>query len=108
MAIEIRKNNVDGEDKKVNKKIVLGAIIAATLGLGIYGYKVLPEMVTVQVDPSGNPSNTYPKVLALASQSVLSIGGGVGYYFSKEREKKFLILALVGILVSVITLVYNT
>lgn len=92
----------------MNKKMVLGAVVVAAIGLGIYGYKVLPEMVTVQVDLSGNPSNTYPKVLAIASQSVLTIGGGIGYYFSKERQKSFLILAIVGILVSVITLVYNT
>ena len=82
-------------------------MIAAAIGLGIYGYKVLPDMVTVQVDLSGNPSNTYPKVLAIASQSVLTIGGGIGYYFSKEKQKSFLILAIVGILVSVVTLVYN-
>ena len=88
--------------------MVLGAMVVAAIGLGIYGYKVLPEMVTVQVDLSGNPSNTYPKVLAITSQSVLTIGGGIGYYFSKERQKSFLILAIVGILVSVITLVYNT
>lgn len=70
----------------MNKKMVLGAMVVAAIGLGIYGYKVLPEMVTVQVDLSGNPSNTYPKVLAIASQSVLSIGGGIGYYFSKKKE----------------------
>lgn len=92
----------------MNKKIVVGAMIAAAMGLGLYGYKVLPDMVTVQVDLSGNPSNTYPKLLAIASQTVLTIGGGIGYYFSKEREKSFLILAVVGILVSVITLMYNT
>ena len=92
----------------MNKKIVVGAMIAAAMGLGLYGYKVLPEMVTVQVDLSGNPSNTYPKLLAIASQTVLTVGGGIGYYFSKEREKSFLILAVVGILVSVITLMYNT
>ena len=92
----------------MNKKIVVGVMIAAAMGLGLYGYKVLPDMVTVQVDLSGNPSNTYPKLLAIASQTVLTIGGGIGYYFSKEREKSFLILAVVGILVSVITLMYNT
>ena len=92
----------------MNKKIVVGAMIAAAMGLGLYGYKVLPDMVTVQVDLSGNPSNTYPKLLAIASQTVLTIGGGIGYYFSKEREKSFLILAVVGILVSAITLMYNT
>ena len=92
----------------MNKKIVVGAMIAAAMGLGLYGYKVLPDMVTVQVDLSGNPSNTYPKLLAIASQTVLIIAGGIGYYFSREREKSFLILAVVGILVSVITLMYNT
>lgn len=31
----------------MNKKIVVGAMIAAAMGLGLYGYKVLPDMVTV-------------------------------------------------------------
>lgn len=92
----------------MNKKIIVGAMIAAVMGLGLYGYKVLPDMVTVQVDLSGNPSNTYPKLLAIASQIALTVGGGMGYYFSKEREKSFLILAIVGLMVSIITLVYNT
>lgn len=92
----------------MNKNMVLGTMVVAAIGLGIYGYKVLPDMVTVQVDLSGNPSNTYPKVLAIASQSVLSIGGGIGYYFSKKKERSYLILAIVGLMVSIITLVYNT
>lgn len=31
----------------MNKKILLGIIIVISLGLGIYGYMVLPDMVTV-------------------------------------------------------------
>ncbi|KGF09112.1 hypothetical protein HMPREF1633_12845 [Tissierellia bacterium S5-A11] len=92
----------------MNKKMILGIIILLSLGLGIYGYIVLPETVTVQVDLSGNPSNAYPKTLDLAFQFLLSIGGGLGYYFSEKNEKKYLVLALVGLIVSVITLIYNT
>ena len=46
----------------MNKKILLGIIIVISLGLGIYGYMVLPDMVTVQIDISGNPSNIFPKI----------------------------------------------
>lgn len=92
---------------KMNKKILLGIIIVISLGLGIYGYMVLPDMVTVQIDISGNPSNTYPKIFAVVLPTLLSIGGGLGYYFSKEKEKKYLILSVIGFLISVITLIFN-
>lgn len=91
----------------MNKKIVVAGILAASIVLGIFGYIYLPEMVTVQVDLSGNPSNTESKTMAIASQTILSFAGAMGYYLSNEREKKWLILAAVGLIVSVITLVYN-
>ena len=91
----------------MSKKILLGIIIVISLGLGIYGYMVLPDMVTVQIDISGNPSNIFPKILAVVSPILLSIGGGLGYYFSKEKEKKYLILSVIGLLISVITLIFN-
>ncbi len=91
----------------MNKKIVVAGILAASIALGIFGYIYLPEMVTVQVDLSGNPSNTESKTMAIASQTILSFAGAIGYYFSKGREKKWLVLAAVGLIVSVITLVYN-
>lgn len=94
-------------EEKMNKKIVVAGILAASIALGIFGYIYLPEMVTVQVDLSGNPSNTESKTMAIASQTILSFAGAMGYYLSNEREKKWLILAAVGLIVSVITLVYN-
>lgn len=94
-------------EEKMNKKIVVAGVFSASIALGIFGYIYLPEMVTVQVDLSGNPSNTDPKMVAIASQTILSFAGAIGYYFSKGREKKWLVLAAVGLIVSVITLVYN-
>lgn len=91
----------------MNKKFILGMIILITLGLALYGYTVLPDRVVVQVDLSGQASNFYPKLLVILLQSVMAIGGGLGYYFSYKNEKKYLMLFLIIFLTSVITLIFN-
>lgn len=92
----------------MNKKLLSGIIIILSLGLAIYGYIVLPEQVVVQIDFHGDPSNFYPKILSIALETVLTIGGALGYYFSKYKEKKYLFLSFVGLAVTIITLIYNT
>lgn len=92
----------------MNKKLLSGIIIILSLGLAIYGYIVLPEQVVVQIDFRGDPSNFYPKILSIALETVLTIGGALGYYFSKYKEKKYLFLSVVGLAVTIITLIYNT
>ena len=91
----------------MNKKIVLVIIISVSIVLGLYSYMVLPEVVTVQVDISGNPSNTFPKILAVIFPILLSIGSGIGYYFSKDKESKYFILSIFGITAPIITLLFN-
>ena len=91
----------------MNKKIISGMIVTVSIVLGIYCYMVLPEIVTVQIDPSGNPSNKFPKILAVISPALLSIGGALGYYFSQDKEKKYLMLAVIGSLLPIITLLFN-
>ena len=91
----------------MNKKIVLGIIIVIWLALGIYGYMVLPETVTVQIDISGNASNTFPKIIAVLLPVLISIGGGLKYCFFEGKEKKSLALSVIGILLSVVTLLFN-
>ncbi len=49
----------------MNKKIILWIIVAVSIALGVYGYFVLPDTVTVQINISGNPSNTSPKLWAV-------------------------------------------
>lgn len=92
----------------MNKKLLTGLIIILSLGLAIYGYIVLPEQVVVQIDFHGDPSNFYPKILSIALETVLTIGGALGYYFSKYKERKHLFLSVVGLAVTIITLIYNT
>lgn len=96
------------EAEKMNKKIILWIIVAVSIALGVYGYFVLPDTVTVQINISGNPSNTSPKLWAVICPAFVSIGGGLAYYFSKDAWKKYLILSIIGISISVITLAFNT
>ena len=60
-------------------------------------------IVVVQVNFSGNPLNIFPKISAVISAALLSIGGALEYYFYCNAEKKYLTLSSVGILISIIT-----
>ena len=74
-------------EKKRNKKFVVAGILAASIALGIFGYIYLPEMVTVQVDLAGNPSNTDSKMMAIASQSILSFAGAWAIIFPRNEKR---------------------
>ena len=89
------------------KKVLVGIIVAVSIVLGIYNHMVLPETVVVQVDFSGNPSNTIPKSMAVVFPALISIGGGLGYYFSEEKAEKYLILSIIGVLLPIITSFLN-
>ena len=41
----------------MDKKIIFGIVLLLSVGLAIYGYIVLPDVITVQIDLKGNPSN---------------------------------------------------
>lgn len=91
---------------KLNKKIISGLIISIAIILSLYSYFTLPDIVVVQIDLSGNPSNKEPKIFALLLPLVLSIGGGIGYY--KFQENKSLFLSIIGIIIMILTLIFNT
>lgn len=91
---------------EMKKKMIVGVIVIISVVLGIYSYIVLPEVVTVQMDFSGNPSNTYPKILAVGLPMLFSIGGGLGYSFFQEK-KNYLIISMIGILLLIVTLLFN-
>lgn len=89
------------------KKVLVGIIVAVSIVLAIYNHMVLPETVVVQVDFSGNPSNTIPKAMAVVFPALISICGGLGYYFSEEKAEKYLILSIIGVLLPIITSFLN-
>lgn len=91
----------------MKKTIVLGILVFIGLVLSIYGFVVLPDNVVVQVGASGKPSNVYPKLMVIGLDGLLMIGGALGYFFVDKKERKFLSLSIIGILVSIITLLFN-
>ena len=91
----------------MKKTIVLGILVFAGLVLSIYGFIVLPANVVVQVGASGKPSSVYPKLMVIGLEGLFTIGGALGYFFVDKKESKFLSLSFIGILVSIITLVFN-
>lgn len=91
----------------MNKKWIAGIMIVLAILLAVYSYIALPDLVTVQIDFSGNPSRQEPKLLALLFPLVLTMGGSIAYIVSEVKEKQYLLLAIVGILVAIITIIAN-
>ena len=44
----------------MNKKWIAGIMIVIAIFLAVYSYIALPDLVTVQIDFSGNPSRQEP------------------------------------------------
>lgn len=91
----------------MSKKIIFGIILLISVVLTVYGYIVLPDVVAIQLDIKGNVSNTESKILSLGISFALSVIGAVFYYFSDEKGIKFLSLSIIGIVISIITILFN-
>lgn len=91
----------------MKKTIVLGFLVFIGLVLSIYGFIVLPDSVVVQVGTSGKPSNVYPKLIVVGIELAMMLGGALGYFFAEKKAKKFLSFSIIGIFVSIITLLFN-
>ena len=80
----------------MNKKIIFGIVLLLSVGLAIYGYIVLPDVITVQIDLKGNPSNVESKLLGIGTTFAISVIGAIFYYFSEEKGFKFLSISLIS------------
>ena len=93
----------------IRKETIIGIlIIVAAAALGIAGFLLLPATLTVQVNLSGEATNTMPKALGLlipfalsAVFSVLYMKGGA------ETRIRNLVVAIVGLAVMVVTFIFN-
>ena len=94
---------------RVKIETIIGIlIIAAAAALAVAGFILLPATLTVQVNFSGEATNTMPKALGLlipfaisAVFSVLYMKGG------KETRMRNLVVAIVGLAVMVVTFIFN-
>lgn len=90
------------------KKTVYGIIISAAVILGICCVIFLPETVAVQIGFNGQVSNTMPKWLAILIPMAMSVGCSALELSDKEKiNSKMLVIAGVGILFMVFSLVLN-
>lgn len=93
----------------IRKETIIGILIIASAAvLGIAGFLLLPATLTVQVNLSGEATNTMPKALGLlipfalsAVFSVLYMKGGA------ETRIRNLVVAIVGLAVMVVTFIFN-
>ena len=94
---------------KVKKEAIIGIlIIAAALAFGIAGYILLPAILTVQVNLSGEATNTMPKVLGLFIPFAVSVIFSVLYMKGRaETKTRNLVVAMVGLALSIVTFVVN-
>lgn len=81
-------------------------LIAAGIILSAVGYVILPEVVAVQVGFDGNVANTMPKLLAIGMPLLITIVGSV-INIGEDDNRKGLVLAIAGIAVMVITIIFN-
>lgn len=83
-------------------------LLIIAIGLGIYSWFLLPEVVAVQVGMNGQATNTMPKLLAILIPLGISAAGSVINLTNKEENRvKGLVLALVGVAVMLLTLFFN-
>ena len=89
-----------------NKNLVpVAGILLLEIILVIIGFLILPDTLVMQITASGGAGNTMPKIVGLAIPFLLCAIFAVLYYFN--TNKKHLLIAGLGVVLTVITLVFN-
>lgn len=89
----------------MNKKIICISLISAAVLLFLISFILLPDVVAMQIQFNGQLGNYMPKYIALVIPLIIELIGTLAYY--KENNNKYLVIAVVGIIMAVITLVMN-
>lgn len=88
-----------------NKKLITIAITIVAIILFIISYFLLPDTIAMQLQANGNLGNYMPKYLALLIPLAITLIGNFSFY--KNAQSKYLVIALVGLLMFVLTLFMN-
>lgn len=92
----------------MKKNLISILFVVAAIGLSVFSWFRLPDVVAVQVGMDGQVTNTMPKVLAVVIPLGISAAGSVMNLTGKEgKNQKGYILSIVGIVVMVLSLVVN-
>lgn len=95
----------------MNRKIVSGLLLVAAVAFAAAGYLCLPDQVVVQVGFDGKASNIMPKMIAILIPFAISAVGAAQLWLSSAEEEtkpgKFILLSVVGCIVSAVMLIVN-
>lgn len=94
----------------MKNKILPIIILVLSVVLAIVSYIILPETVITQITLNSLNPTTMPKIIAILIPFALSTGFSVVSLLQKENSEnktKFLLVAVIGILVYFIMMVMN-
>lgn len=84
-----------------------GYLVVAIL-LGALSWSLLPDTVVMQIDVSGNPTSTMPKLMAIFICLVLTVTGSFMDRRKRDnRDRRGAIIAIGGIVCMLVLLITN-
>lgn len=90
----------------MNKKMMLvSVVVLLEIILAVISYYVLPDTLVMQITTSGEAGNTLPKLAGLAIPLFITILFSVLYYI--HENMKHLLVAAIGIVMSILMLLFN-
>lgn len=89
------------------KAIIMVLLITVAVALTIIGYITLPDVLIMQIQANGTAGTTLPKPIGLAIPLLVTIIFSVLYYKRNNNNSRNIGVALLGILMFVLTFVFN-
>lgn len=90
-----------------NKKLIIAIIImAVAVAMAIVGFIILPDTLVVQINGTGQASNTMPKILGMLIPFLICIVFSI-MYLKSEKGSKSLIVSLIGIVAFALLFIFN-
>lgn len=93
----------------MKKKLPAIAILALSAALAVTGWLILPDTVIIQFTVTGNGIRTAPKLVGIALPLLLGLVGGVRVLAKDDKDSyKYLAVGGLGVLIGVLSLLFNT
>ena len=100
-----KTNEVNRVTQSKKKAIIMVFLIIIAVVLTIIGYIILPDVLVMQIQADGAAGTTLPKPIGLAIPFIVTVLFSVLYY--RGNNNRHIGIALLGILMFVLTFVFN-
>jgi lysylphosphatidylglycerol synthetase-like protein (DUF2156 family) len=103
----IEKTRENRMTQSMKKAIIMVLLITVVVALAIIGFITLPDVLIMQIQANGSAGTTLPKPIGLAIPLLVTVIFSVLYYKRNNNSNRNIGVALLGILMSVLTFVFN-